>query len=260
MTRRALPRLALAAGAVLAACATGAAQSASNGALDGHTYLSTGIEGATLVPGTQVRLTFTDGNLNASGGCNIMGGRYSIEGDQLATSQMSMTEMACDDARQRQDDWLARFLGGVTVALDGDTLTLADGTVHLTLLDKEVATPDQPLEGTSWVLDGIVTGDAVSSVPAGVTAAIQIASGRVAINAGCNTGGGNVSVTPDTITFGPIGLTKMACGPDAMAVETAITTGLSGAVTYAIDADVLTLTADDHGLVFRAASCPHCRP
>ena len=112
-----------------------------------------------------------------------MSGAYSIDGNRLATSQLSMTEMGCDAARQAQDEWLAGFLGGVTFDLQGDTLTLADGRVHLTLLDKEVATPDQPLEGTSWVLDGIVSGDAVSSVPSGVTAAIQIAGGRVQVNA-----------------------------------------------------------------------------
>ena len=52
----------------------------------------------------------------------------------------------------------------------------------------------------------------------------------------------------------------MACQPEAMGVETAITTVLTGAVHYTIDADVLTLTAGDRGLVFRATGCSHCRP
>ena len=99
-----------------------------------------------------------------------------------------------------------------------------------------------------------MSGDAVSSVPVGVTASIRIPSGRVDVNAGCNTGGGTVEVTADTLTFGPIGLTKMACEPAAMAVETAVTTVLAGAVRYSIDADVLTLDAGSAGLVFRAAS------
>jgi len=245
---------------VATACSFPVGPSASAASIDGHTYLSTDLLGATLVPGTQVRLTFTNGSLSASGGCNIMGGTYSIDGDRLQTSQMFMTEMACDDARQRQDEWLARFLGSVTFTLDGDTLTLTDGTVRLTLLDKEVATPDQPLEGTSWVLDGVMSGEAISSVPAGVTAAIQIADGRIGVNAGCNTGGGTIEVTAETLTLGPIGLTKMACEPGAMAVETAVTTVLSGVVNYTIDADVLTIRAGDRGLTFRAAACTHCRP
>ena len=105
-----------------------------------------------------------------------------------------------------------------------------------------------------------MSGDAVSSVPVGVTAAIQIADGRIQVNAGCNTGGGIVEVAADTITFGPIGLTKMACRPDVMTVETAVMTVLSGTAGYTIDADALTLTAGDRGLVFHAASCGHCLP
>jgi heat shock protein HslJ len=162
--------------------------------------------------------------------------------------------MACDEQRARQDEWLARVLSsGAIISLDGATLTLTDGTITLTLLDEEVATPDQPLEGTRWVLEGIESGDAVSSVPMGVTASIQIANGRADLNAGCNQGGGSVEVTPDQLTFGPIMLTKMACEAGPMAVESAIVSALSGAVAYTIDAGVLTLDAGDAGLIFRAA-------
>jgi heat shock protein HslJ len=182
-----------------------------------------------------------------------MGGAYTIDGDQLTTGQMFMTEMACDEPRMAQDEWLARFLSDVTVTLDGDTLTLDDGTVTLTLVDKEVATPDQPIEGTLWVLDGIVTGDAVSSVPAGVTASIRIADGNAEVRFGCNTGGGPVVVTADTLTFGPMISTKMACEAGPGAVEGAVTTVLQGTVPYSIDADTLTLDAGANGLMFRAA-------
>ena len=246
--------LAIAAALIVAACSSAGAPSSSPPSLDGHTYLSTDIEGAGLVPGTRIRLSFADGSLSANGGCNIMGGAYSIEGDRLVTTQLSMTEMGCDEPRALQDEWLARFLGGVTFTLDGDTLTLSDGTIRLTLLDEEVATPDQPIEGTRWVLDGMVTGDAVSSVPMGVTASIQINDGRLDLEAGCNKGGGTVEVAPDQLTFGPMMLTKMACEAGPMAVETAVTSVLSGPVGYTIDAGVLMLDAGDAGLVFRAAS------
>ena len=252
MTRLPLLFLAIVTTAIVVACSSAGAPSAPPASLDGHTYLSTNLQGPALVPGTRIRLAFADGSLNANGGCNTMGGTYSIDGDRLKTSQMFMTEMGCDDPRMQQDDWLARFLGNVTYTLDGDTLTLTNGTIRLTLVDKEVATPDQPLEGTHWVLDGIVSGDAVSSVPAGVVASIRIANGRVDVEAGCNTAGGTVALSADKLTFGPIALTKMACDGGAMAVETAVTTVLSGAVDYTIDADILTLDAGDAGLIFRA--------
>ncbi len=239
---------------IVAACSSSGAPSPSPASLDGRIYLSTTIDGADLVPGTRIRLSFVDGNLSANAGCNTIGGAYSIEGNRLTTTQLSMTEMGCDEPRARQDEWLARSLsGGITIALDGDTLTLTDGTITVTLLDEEVATPDQPLEGTNWVLDGIVSGDAVSSVPAGVTASIRIANGRLDLKAGCNQGGGTVEVTPEQLTFGPMMLTKMACEAGPMAVESAVVSVLSGQVTYTVDAGVLTLDTGDAGLIFRAA-------
>jgi heat shock protein HslJ len=246
--------LLVAALALVAACSSAGGASGSPATLDGHTYLSTGIAGADLVPGTQVRLSFKDGNLSASAGCNILGGTYALDGDRLITTQLSMTEMGCDEQRARQDEWLAAFLGSrVTIALDGDTLTLADEIVTLTLLDEEIATPDQPFEGTLWVLDGITAGDTVSSVPVGVTASIRIVAGQVELQAGCNQGGGTVEVTPDALTFGPMMLTKMACEAGPMDVENAMTTVLSGPVAYSIDAGRLTINAGQAGLLFRAA-------
>ena len=46
--------------------------------LDGRTFLSTGVQGQTLVPGSTIRLSFKDGQLGISAGCNRMGGAYSI--------------------------------------------------------------------------------------------------------------------------------------------------------------------------------------
>jgi heat shock protein HslJ len=251
MTRH-LPRFLIVA-VLLGACSAAGEASPSPAGLDGRTFLSTNASGVDLVPDTQVRLSFANGDLSAQAGCNIMGGAYSIEGDRLKTTQMFMTEMGCEEPRQAQDEWVAAFLGDVTFTLEGDTLVLTDGTVRLTLDDKEVVTPDQPLEGTRWVLDGIVSGDTVSSVPVGVTAAIRIAGGQVDVEAGCNMGGGSVEVTPATLTFGPIMTTKMACEAGPASVESAVLGVLSGQVDYTIDADVLTISVGINGLIFRAA-------
>ena len=87
----------------------------------------------------------------------------------LVVPGMAMTEMACEPAAlMDQDTWLSAVLTSrPTVALDGDTLTLtADGAV-ITFVDREVADPDRPLEGTTWNVEGLVSNDAVSSIPAG---------------------------------------------------------------------------------------------
>src|SRR4051812_16424552 len=43
-------------------------------ALRGKTFLSTAVDGFTLVPDTQVSLTFDGDNITALGGCNTLGG------------------------------------------------------------------------------------------------------------------------------------------------------------------------------------------
>ena len=182
-----------------------------------------------------------------------MGGPYAIDGDRLVVQQLAMTEMACEPGLMDQDAWLADLLDGASIRLDGDTLTLSKDGAALTLVDREVADPDRPLLGTRWVVDGLVEGDAVSSVPVGVVAALTFSDGRVDVEAGCNQGAGAVAVTETTMTFGPIALTKMACEGGAMDVERIVSSVLGGEARYVIDARALTLDAGGVGLVLRAA-------
>ncbi len=221
--------------------------------LEGRTFLATEAFGRVLVPESKVRLSFQDGQIGASGGCNSMGGPYAIEGDRVVVRQLAMTEMACMAVLMDQDAWLADLLDGATIRLEGDTLTLAKPAAGLTLVDREVADPDRPLAGTRWVVDGLVDGGAVSSVPAGVVAALTFSAGRVDVEAGCNRGGGAASATDATLTFGPIALTKMACEGGAMEVERLVSEVLSGDVRYTIEAGTLTLDAGAAGLTLRAA-------
>ena len=102
-------------------------------------------------------------------------------------------------------------------------------------------------------MDGIRVGDAVSSVPQGVEASLRIVDGQAEVHFGCNSGGGAVEVTEDSLTFGPMMSTKMACEAGPAEVEAAVTRTLSGTVGYTIDADVLTIDNGPSGLTLRAA-------
>ena len=242
---------------LVAACSAGGAASGAPSAsagLAGRSFLSTAITGRVLVAGSTVRLQFGDGSITASAGCNTLGSAYTVDAGVLHIGQVSSTEMACDPPLMAQDAWLAGFLAGAGVTLDGDTLTLSNSGVTLTLLDRVVADPDRPLEGTRWIVDGLVTGGAVSSVPQGVTAGMTFQSGRVAVDAGCNSGGADVSITPTTITFGPLLKTDMACDAAKMSVEQAVLAVLKGEVGYSIQAGRLTLTAGNRGLVLRSGA------
>jgi heat shock protein HslJ len=231
--------------------------SAAAAPLDGRTFLSTRVtdKGADrpLVPGTSIRLTFNkDGQLGVTAGCNHMGGTYRIDGGTLRFEGGAMTEMGCDQARHDQDDWVFGFLGSrPTVALAGNDLTLTAGEVVIRLLDREIADPDLPLVGPAWTVDSIVAGDAVSSIPDGVVATLTFdGEGRVAVQTGCNQGGGSYAVDGDRIRFAEIVLTKMACDGPRGDMEAAVLAVLHAEdLTYAIEAGSLTLQADAQGLV-----------
>jgi len=222
-------------------------------ALDGRVFLSTKVDGPALVAGSVIRLAFEGGNISVHAGCNSMSGTYSIDGDRLVVGALATTEMACEPALMEQDGWVANLLTAATISLSGDTLTLGLSGVRLTLVDRAVVDPDRPLVGTTWLLDGIVAGGAVSSISQGVQASLSFSDHRVDVMAGCNAGGGAVEISTSELSFGAMALTKKGCEPDAMAVEQAVSAVLTGRVTYRIEADVLTIDAGDRGLILRAA-------
>lgn len=268
---RSIPRAAVAALALsalfLAACGsddTGAADSDPGAAtntptaaeLDGRAFESTGATGHDLVDGSTVELAFLANSLAANAGCNSMSGAFQIEDDVLTAGPFASTMMACEQPLMDQDTWLNEFLSSnPTIALDGRTMTLTGDSATLTLDEVETA----PLAGITWTVTGTLKNEALTSVPADSAASITIADdGTVAVNTGCNTGSGTVEVTATSLTFGPIATTRMACEPELMDLEAAVTSVLQGEVDYTIEGTIMTLRSgtgtDMIGLDFTADS------
>ena len=262
--RRAVMSLCLAMLMTLAAC--GDDSSGSDAASDatpapvtaadlaGRTFVSTTVTGFELIDGTEIRISFEEDHLSASAGCNTVGGAYTVENDLLSVSEPSATLMACDPQLMSQDDQLIGFLtDDPAISLKDDVLTLAGAEVTVEMRQESGADSGAPLVGTTWTLDSIVDGDAASNVPSGVEPpTLEISdAGEASVFTGCNHGGASVAVGDTSLTFGPLRLTRMACGEDATAVEAAVTSVIDGKVDYSINGDVLTVSKDAQALEYR---------
>jgi heat shock protein HslJ len=227
--------------------------------LDGRSFLSTAVRGRELVGGTQVTIRFEDGTLGVSAGCNSLGGAYAIEDGTLRwASAPAMTMIGCEDALQRQDDWLLAFLsdGATITAPDARTLSLAHDGVTIELAEGASAEQPPPIAGTAWRLTSIGDrgGDASSSVPAGVPApTLRIVGGHAEVFAGCNSGSARVQLRDDGFArFGPLTLTRKACGRAAMEVERTVVSILSGRVALGFEGSQLSAAKDGRRLLFGA--------
>jgi heat shock protein HslJ len=243
---------------LLSACA-GMGSGGGGAPLAGRAFLSTAVTGHTLVEGTRLELSFPEeGKLSARAGCNQLFGDVSFDGDRMKVSELGSTDMGCEQARMDQDQWFAGFLkAGPKFALTGDELVLTGDKEMIKFLDREKAQPDRPLVGIRWVLESLIDGQAVSSVPQGVEAFLEFEGDRVTGNAGCNQLSGKAVQSPGAITFSSVVTTKMACMGDRGSVEGVVLGVLDGKVAMRIDADLLELKhPSGTGLQYRSASEP----
>lgn len=221
----------------------GASGTPADSPLRGRTFLSTAVTGHQLEEKTRVRLTFTgDDRLIADAGCNSMQGSVRLDGGKIDVSDLAATGIGCPQQLMEQDTWLSQFLSSKpSWKLDGDTLQVSSPTTSATLLDRKVAEPDLPLQGTKWTVNTLMDGEVASSSPTAASAWLQFDKDTVQVSAGCNSGSGTYRVSGNTLTVGDIATTRKACEPDIMTLENAVLGTLRGQVTFEIDSDRLTL-------------------
>ncbi|MGW6931034.1 META domain-containing protein [Lentzea sp. NPDC054927] len=243
--------------AATSGCAGG--QSGQGGAnLRGKVYVSSSVteqgKPRALVEGTKVDLRFTDDDrLIANVGCNMMQGQVSLDGGKISVADLSTTAMGCPKPElHQQDEWFAKLLDAEpSWKLDGANLVVTGSDTEIVLGTEAPAT----LEGGTWTVDGLVTGDAVSSVPGSVKATFVFQDGNMKVDTGCNYKDADRPYKVDgqrlVVQMGVT--TLIGCGDDVNAVETAIHSTLdSGEVTHKIDRNSLTLTnASGAGLKLR---------
>ena len=102
------------------------------------------------------------------------------------------------------------------------------------------------MAGTSWKLVSYGPVNAQTPALEGVETKLAFDNeGQVSGTFGCNSFGGNYSQDGDTLTFGPLMSTLMACDEARNQQEMAGFAALQGEVKFIIDQDTLSIHAGD---------------
>ena len=109
---------------VLASCSDDEGSDATP--LEGTTWTLVTVDGTPAVASdVAAEMTFADGQVSGSTGCNTFNGSYELDGDQLSFGPLASTMMACEDALATQESTVFTILDAAeSYAIDGDELTI----------------------------------------------------------------------------------------------------------------------------------------
>lgn len=202
-----------------------------------------------------------DGTAGGSTACNSYGTEApAIDGDRWLATGFFVTEMGCEPDRMEAESAYLEVLATVTrVAVLATTLELStdDGSSVLTF-ERVIPPPDSELTGTTWVLESLVLGDAVSSTMGGAEDAILVlgADGSVTgTDGGCGKLSGSYEVDGASIRWNVTLDPGTGCDQNFAAQSAHIEQVLASETSFEIDGPGLVLlTADGIGLDYRDRS------
>ncbi|MGH8912920.1 MAG: META domain-containing protein [Acidimicrobiia bacterium] len=206
-----------------------------------------------IVDGHPITLSFTDDSVGGTAACNGYGGSYSISGDEIVFSGMGATEMACSPADVMTSELL--YLQAVVrveeLSMKAETLTLTGEGVEL-VFSALPPVPTAELNGTVWVLEGLVQGDSVSSV-GGDRATLELfTDGSMLGSTGCRTLTGRYVVTGAEVVLNELSA-EGECPAELQQQDDLVVTVLGDGFRVAVVGDTLTLSSvGSEGLVYKA--------
>jgi heat shock protein HslJ/putative hemolysin len=198
--------------------------------------------GQTPLPGTTPTLTISpDWQIGGSSGCNSFSAGVTRDEEAWQVGEIASTLMACLEGMEQEAAIFA-----LLPAITHHTLAAGSLTLHTPQGDLVYApAPPTSLEGALWTLNGLAEGDAVVSTWLDAEINIQFAEGQVNGSGGCNTFFGPYTLDGETLTFGPLAQTRMACEEERMQREAAFMQALEQAAAYRTELDTLTLLDGD---------------
>ncbi|MEZ4503733.1 MAG: META domain-containing protein [Dehalococcoidia bacterium] len=95
--------------------------------LDGTSWVLESMDGEPVLDGSEITVSFTASEVSGSGGCNLYGGMYELDGDEITIGdELTATLRACvEEERMTQESAYLRALASAQgVRLEGDVLEI----------------------------------------------------------------------------------------------------------------------------------------
>jgi heat shock protein HslJ len=206
-----------------------------------------------LVAGADITMTVAGTQVSGRSACNLYGGEIVVVDGQLRFGQMMSTDMACDGPVMASEAMYLAAMAEVRAASrDGDRLTLTGPGVEL-VFERLEPPPTAAMIGTTWVLDSLITADAVSSVMGDPATLVLDADGSFRGSTGCRSFTGRYRELNAEIVFAEFAMDGAECPEDLAAQDGHVVSVLGDGFRAAVDGRRLTLTgAGNQGLGYHA--------
>jgi heat shock protein HslJ len=246
------PLLVLAIMAILSACALGSDPAE----LDGTWVLQSGShDGQPLDPVADrvVTLRIDGDEVGGTAACNTYGGTIERDGSAIRISALSMTEMACDEPTMALEAAYLAALVAVTSADRVESSLLLEGPGVELRFALEVPEPDASLIGTTWSLESLVSGDAVSSVMAPATLVLE-EDGTIRGSTGCREFTARYELNGADLRVSDVVVDQVECDEALASQDTHVLGTFEGQVRLSIEGSRLSISGTDRGLDYLAGS------
>ncbi|MBD1433800.1 META domain-containing protein [Sphingobacterium sp. DN00404] len=191
-----------------------------------------------------LKLDEEKGRYSASGGCNGIGGEYTLQKNNGITFSRGMsTMMACADMRV-ENGLRTLFEEADTYTVDENTLILSKGKNGAALAKFTLVSDQSDKLAGTWELDYIMEADDFNTLYSSrkPTIIFDMAEKKVNGNSSCNNFSGNVKIDGHAISFGPLMSTKMACPGNG---EQVFLKNIERVTSFDVQDSVLTMMMDD---------------
>lgn len=200
-----------------------------------------------IVAGSRITMSIDGSEIGGIAACNIYGGTIDVAGGRVSIGALSMTEMACEeDVMASEAAYLAALARVDNASRTATSMVLSGPQVELRFA-LVPPVPAADLIGNVWVLDSLISGDAVSSTLGEAT--LELSDDRTfSGSTGCRSFSGRYAIAGDEVQAPELVTDDRACPPDLARQDDHILSVIGGGFTVQIDGDRLTLTATRGGL------------